>query len=88
MLKIARNLLEIPPTNLKTHGPRSFSVATPTLWNAVLQSIRSTMKIETFKSELKTYLYEKHLGQNYVPCGLVATMSKSLTLDLWRLRNA
>ncbi len=31
----SKNLIEIPPTNLKTHGPRSFSVAAPTFWNAV-----------------------------------------------------
>ncbi len=60
----SKNLLEIPPTNLKTHGPRSFSVAAPTLWNSVPQSIRSIMTIETFKSKLKTYLFEKDFGQN------------------------
>ena len=48
----------------ETHGPRSFSVAAPTLWNSVPQSIRSIMTIETFKSQLKTYLFEKDFGQN------------------------
>ncbi len=60
----SKNLLEIPPTNLKTHGPRSFSVAAATLWNSVPQSIRSIITIETFKSQLKTYLFEKYIGQN------------------------
>ncbi len=61
----SKNLLEIPPNNLKSHGKRSFSVAAPTLWNAVPQSIKSIMaKIETFKSQLKNCLFEKHFGRN------------------------
>ncbi len=60
----SKHLLESPPTNLKTHSPRSYSVAAPTLWNAVPQPIRSIMTIETFKTQLKTYLLEKAFGQN------------------------
>ena len=37
----SKNLLENPPTNLKTHGPRSFSISAPTLSNAVPQSINT-----------------------------------------------
>ena len=42
----------------KSFGDRSFSVAAPTLWNALPVSLRSIKCICTFKSNLKTYLFK------------------------------
>ena len=43
--------------NLKTYGARSFSFAAPVLWNEMPLSIRQSPSIDTFKSHLKTYLW-------------------------------
>ena len=40
----------------KSFGDRSFTVAAPTLWNALPVGLRSIKCISTFKSNLKTYL--------------------------------
>ena len=40
----------------KSFGDRSFSVAVPTLWNALPVSLCSIKCTSTFKSNLKTYL--------------------------------
>jgi len=42
----------------KSFGDRSFSVAAPTLWNALFVSLRMMKCISTFKSNLKTYLFK------------------------------
>ena len=50
-------LLKHPSGKMKkSFGDRSFSVAVPTLWNALPVSLRSIKCISTFKSNLKTYL--------------------------------
>ena len=46
------------PLGKMSFGDRSFSVAAPTLWNALPVSIRSIKCISTFKSKLKTYLFK------------------------------
>ena len=43
---------------LKSFGDRTFSVAAPTLWNALPASLRNTTSLITFKSCLKTYLFK------------------------------
>ena len=42
----------------KSFGDKSFSVAAPTLWNALPFSLRSIKCISTFKSNLKAYLFQ------------------------------
>ena len=42
----------------KSFGDRSFSVAAPTLWNALPANLRSIKCISTFKSCLETYLFK------------------------------
>ena len=42
----------------KSLGDRSFSVAAPTLWNALPVSLCSIKCISTFKANLKTYLFK------------------------------
>ena len=54
--KNSSNLLLRPTTKHKTFADRSFSVATPVLWNALLDSMRS-MDLLTFKKALKTHLF-------------------------------
>ena len=52
-------LLKHPSWKMKkSFGDRSFSVAAPTLWNALPVSLRSIKCISTFKSNLKTYLFK------------------------------
>ena len=52
-------LLKHPSGKMKkSFGDRSFSVAAPTLWNALPVSLRSIKCISTFKSNLKTYLFK------------------------------
>ena len=41
-------------TNIET---RTFSAATPTLWNMLPSSVRSVENIAKFRSHLKTYLH-------------------------------
>ena len=42
----------------KSFGDRSFSVVAPTLWNALPVSLHSIKCISTFKSNLKTFLFQ------------------------------
>ena len=53
-------LLKHPSGKMKTEsfGDRSFSVAAPTLWNALPVNLRSIKCISTFNSNLKTYLFK------------------------------
>ena len=51
-------LLKHPSGKMKkSFGDRSFSVAAPTLWNALPVSLRSIKCISTFNSNVKTYLF-------------------------------
>lgn len=51
-----QNLLMVPRTNL-LYGKRAFSVAAPTLWNAMPETIRASKSLQGFKKLLKTHLY-------------------------------
>ncbi len=53
-----QRLLSIPKSRLKCRGDRAFSVAAPSLWNALPLCIRSAPSISDFKSMLKTYLFD------------------------------
>ena len=50
-------LLVIPITKRKTFAARSFSVATPTLWNNLPSDIRESNTLLSFKNKLKTHLF-------------------------------
>ena len=52
------NLLLRPATRCKMFADRSFSVAAPTLWNALPDDLRE-MDLLTFKKALKTHLFRK-----------------------------
>ena len=45
--------------NLRNYGFRSFSVASPQLWNEVLIEIRSCAGLIDSKKKLKTYVFRK-----------------------------
>ena len=51
------NLLLIPQVRLKTFGRRSFHYAAPTLWNQLPDKLRHCHSISSFKSILKTHLF-------------------------------
>ena len=54
-------LLDVPKSTLqlKYYGDRVFSVAGPTLWNALPKEIRLCTSVDSFKSNLKTHSCEK-----------------------------
>ena len=52
-----QGLLSVPRTNLTRYGDRAFSVAAPTLWNALPRNLRSTKSLAAFKRDLKTYFF-------------------------------
>ena len=44
--------------NLKTYGGRSFTIAEPSVWNALPFVLRSCNSLSSFKSKLKTWLFK------------------------------
>ena len=49
--------LKIPNMKLKTFGERSFYYTAPKLWNSIPHQIREVSCLDTFKKNLKTYLF-------------------------------
>jgi len=47
----------VPRTKTK-YGDRAFSVAAPTVWNSLPESVRSHETLASFKRKLKTYLFK------------------------------
>ena len=45
-------------TSLKTYGGRSFTIAAPSVWNALPFELRSCNSLSSFKSKLKTCLFK------------------------------
>ena len=54
-----KKLLQVPHFKLKTYGGRSFSYIAPYLWNQLPDAIRQAPSVGTFKSNLKTYLFDQ-----------------------------
>ena len=52
----SKSLLCVPKTRV-SYGNRAFSVAAPVLWNALPLSLKSIDSLETFKTHLKTHLF-------------------------------
>ena len=53
-------LLERPSANTKkTMGDRPFQVAAPFLWNTMARSAREATNLESFKTLIKTFLFEE-----------------------------
>ena len=62
-------LLNVPVSilRLKFYGDQAFSVARPTLWNALPKNIRLCATLATFKTSLKSYLLESLQGMTVCP---------------------
>ena len=54
------NLLSTPSFRTKFYGSRAFSVAAPSLWNALPASLRAAPSLACFKTGLKTHLFNQH----------------------------
>ena len=50
-------LLDIPKSNTKSWGDRSFAVCAPRLWNGLPLFVRSAESVSSFKSTLKSHLF-------------------------------
>ena len=68
----------ISTLRLKFYGDRAFSVAGPTLWNALHKNIRLYATLEPFKTFLKTYLFKKVC--KVWPCTLLTYCASDLFL--------
>ena len=55
----SETLLVIHKVTRKTFGDGAFFHAGPTVWNALPSSLRNCMNIDSFKVQLKTYLFKK-----------------------------
>ena len=53
------SMLLIPKTKCKMFAIWSFSVAGPTLWNSLPEHLKLRTNVQSFKKELKTYLFIK-----------------------------
>ena len=53
------SILCIPTVRTHSLGQRAFSYAAPTVWNTLPYEIRSSNTISSFKSSLKTYLFQQ-----------------------------
>ena len=54
---VDQNLLMVPRTRFRTRGDRSFQAVAPRLWNDLPLSLRSMESVDSFKRQLKTYLF-------------------------------
>ena len=53
-----KGLLVVPMSKLVL-GSRAFSVAAPSLWNSLPESVRMSSSVASFKASLKTHLYKR-----------------------------
>ena len=56
------SLLVVSRFSLNTYGKISFSVFGPATWNSLPVHVRQSQCLVTFKKQLKTYLFTKHLS--------------------------
>ncbi len=54
--------LSVPRVRCTTFGGRAFAYVAPDLWNSLPIYIRSSPNVDTFKSNLKTYLFKNHFN--------------------------
>ena len=52
-------LFTVSTVNSLTYGEHAFSFSTPILWNSLPDSVRNTTSLSSFKSALKTFLFQK-----------------------------
>jgi len=57
--------LVVPRYRLNSFGHRHFSVAGPSTWNSLPDRLRDPeLSLDTFKRQLKTYIFAKYWWQN------------------------
>lgn len=54
----SQNMLSIPKSNTVNYGDRAFSICAPKLWNSLPCHLRNANSIFSFKSQLKTFLFQ------------------------------
>ena len=54
--------LRVPKTRLKTYGDRSFKAAAAQEWNQLPMAIKQSPSLDTFKTNIKTYLFKECYG--------------------------
>ena len=55
--------LMITRSKLKSYGDRAFSVCAPKLWNDIPEIINCSENLNTFKRNLKTYLFKRYFNE-------------------------
>ena len=58
-------LLSTSKFNLETYGGQSFTIAAPSVWNALPFELRSCNSLSSFKSKLKTWLFKLVMMLSY-----------------------
>ena len=54
-----KDSLAQPTARLKTYGDRAFSVYAPRQWNGLPESLKQCPSVDSFKTNLKTYLFKQ-----------------------------
>ena len=60
-----RQLMDVPRYRRRTFGRRAFSVTGPTVWNSLSNTLREQSDEDSFKRQLKTFLFSRTLGLAY-----------------------
>ena len=55
----SEKLLKVPKVSLKSFGQRSFQYQAPVIWNGLPSSLRNSPSLPSFKTSLKTFLFQK-----------------------------
>ena len=58
-------MLEVPRTDHKTLGDRSFSFTAATQWNALPLELRAVRSFSVFKHQLKTFLFKRSYKKEF-----------------------
>ena len=58
----SQNFLDPPKAKKPTMGRRSFAYAAPTVWKSLPPNLREPMPLNTFKLNLKTFLFTKYFN--------------------------
>jgi len=60
-----RQLMDVPRYRRRTFGRRAFTVTGPTVWNSLSNTLREQSDEDSFKRQLKTFLFSRTLGLGY-----------------------
>ena len=57
--------MDVPRHRRTTFGRRAFSVTGPTVWNSLSNMLREQSDEDSFKRQLKTFVFSRTLGLAY-----------------------